>query len=111
MSWDFTWSSPNNGRPQRDDYWAVTLHRSNQPRLRRIWSDARRFRGLGEMIDRFGKKLAMVLHEARARGLAAYLERERLVRRFGVLTLSGVVLERRRGRVAGESNYYRVMLC
>jgi len=57
MSSSFTWSSPNNGR-QSDDFWDVTFHRSNGLRLRRVWSDARRFRGLGETTARFGKKLA-----------------------------------------------------
>jgi hypothetical protein len=75
------------------------------------WGRSRRLARLEEKIAEFGKKLALARHESILHAREIVLERLREMRAFGLPLLRGFVLVRRQGRVCGESNYYRAMLC
>ena len=73
---------------------------------------SRRLAKLDVMIAEFGRKFALARHESILYARRLVSERLWLARRLGPLLLSGEPREhQRRGRVCGESNYYRVMLC
>ena len=67
---------------------------------------------LNRSIARFGKKLAIIIHANIAWAKLLFMEELRRVRRLGCPLLTSLThLVQRRGRVCGESNYYRCMLC
>lgn len=87
-------------------------HGNNYPIERQHHSGNRRLAKLDRMIARFGRKVAEARHDSIVHATAIIMERLRRVRRSGALLLTSVVrLVQRRGRVCGEANYYRVMLC
>ena len=107
---------PSNNRGSTlfwEPLWTRTWTRTrdgNAPSPRRN-SENRSLARLAEMIEKFGQKLAMARHESILHARKATLEKLQALRRFGAPLLAGVVLPRRNGRVCGESNYCRVMLC
>jgi hypothetical protein len=76
-------------------------------------SKNRQLARLCEMVAQFGEKVALARHESILWARRLIAEQLWLARRFGSSTLlSGEPrAHQRRGRVCGESNYYRVMLC
>jgi hypothetical protein len=106
MNNDTSWPFRN----VRNDSW-FPLVSSNISRIEPPRSWSRRLASLDERIAEFGRKFAVARHESILAAREIVLGRLREMRRFGLPLLTGRTLVRRQGRVAGESNYYRVMLC
>jgi len=96
-----------------NDPWFVPFRRAytNSAPLAPALGRSRRLARLEEKIAELGRKLAIARHESILHAREIILERLWEMRRFGLPLLQGFSLVRRQGRVAGESNYYRVMLC
>lgn len=78
----------------------------------RGWGSNRKLAGLDRMVKEFGKKVAMARHENIMWARRLIAEQDWWLRRIGTPVLAGLPrLVQRRGRVCGESNYYRAMLC
>jgi len=93
-----------------DSWWANTTPTNTSWSVPAAWKNRCLIR-LDQMIAKFGKKLAIARHESILHAREIVLEDLRRVRRLGAPILKAVVLVLRRGRVCGESNYYRAMLC
>ena len=97
--------------------WSITIYRAPS------WSSNndpqsyperfnRQLRRLNYMIEQFGKKVALARHENIMWARRLIAEQDWWLRRIGTPVLAGLPrLVQRRGRVCGESNYYRAMLC
>lgn len=98
--------------------WTITIYQrpqwtfGNEPSFYPDRGLNRQLRRLREMVQEFGKKVAEARHANILWARQLIDEQLRWLRRFGTPMLAGLHQPvQRRGRVCGESNYYRVMLC